>query len=220
MATQSEGRAEKAKLGARSDNQPPRERHNRQAEILEAATHVFWRRGYASASIQEVADEVGILKGSLYYYIKSKEDLLFRIFEVANEGGMEIVENVRAIDAPPLQKLQLYLQRYVEYYLLNIERVSLYFREPSALTDEHYQIVLEQRRIFDEFVIGLIREARERGDIDSNHQEKYCAYFILGAINALPSWYRREGKDSSDTIARVYAEQSIAMLTGNIDRSY
>ena len=56
-------------------------RRNRGQDVIEAAIRVFHKKGYASASIQDVAAEVGVLKGSLYHYIDSKEDLLARIFE-------------------------------------------------------------------------------------------------------------------------------------------
>src|SRR4051812_25001793 len=52
-------------------------KRNREAEVIDAAVEVFFEKGYSAASIQDVADRVGVLKGSLYYYIDSKEDLLF-----------------------------------------------------------------------------------------------------------------------------------------------
>ena len=64
--------------GQATDN---RQRRNRSQDVLEAAVRVFHKKGYASSSIQDIADEVGVLKGSLYHYIDSKEDLLARLFE-------------------------------------------------------------------------------------------------------------------------------------------
>ena len=56
-------------------SKPPR---RRQQEVIEAAARVFHEKGYESTSIQDIAEAVGILKGSLYYYIRSKEDLPLR----------------------------------------------------------------------------------------------------------------------------------------------
>jgi DNA-binding transcriptional regulator YbjK len=64
-----------------SNPRVPTARRNRSDEILQAAIEIFHQKGYAAASIQDVADTVGVLKGSLYHYIDSKEDLLARIFE-------------------------------------------------------------------------------------------------------------------------------------------
>ena len=59
----------------------PVDRRNREHEVVEAAVKVFYEKGYAASTIQDVADVVGVLKGSLYHYISSKEDLLFRILQ-------------------------------------------------------------------------------------------------------------------------------------------
>lgn len=53
----------------------------RQADVTQAAVEIFWQKGYRVASIQDVADQVGVLKGSLYDYSESKEDLLWRVIE-------------------------------------------------------------------------------------------------------------------------------------------
>lgn len=219
MATKVGGDAESAGRSKGANERPRRGRHNRESEILDAAIGIFWRKGYSVATIQDIADAVGILKGSVYYYIDSKEDLLFSIFERAHGEAMKIVEDVRALDAPPLERLQVYFERYVEYFLHNLEQASLYLREWRSLNKERYQVVLDQRRMYDEFVIGLIHEAQARGEVDPSHEAKYAAYFILGAIKGLPDWYRREGQDSAPTIARVYAAQSLAMLTGGIEQN-
>src|SRR5690242_21930048 len=64
----------------------------RQQEIVEAAARVFHEKGYESTSIQDIADAVGILKGSLYYYITSKEDLLFEIIRGVHEEALKNLE--------------------------------------------------------------------------------------------------------------------------------
>ena len=56
-------------------------RRNRDEEVVAAAAKVFYERGYSAATVQDIVDELGILKGSLYHYINTMEDLFFRIFE-------------------------------------------------------------------------------------------------------------------------------------------
>jgi AcrR family transcriptional regulator len=55
----------------------PTKANVRMAEILDSAAKFFYTKGYHATSIEDVARDVGMLKGSLYYYIKSKEDLLY-----------------------------------------------------------------------------------------------------------------------------------------------
>jgi AcrR family transcriptional regulator len=63
----------------------------RRREIIEAAAEIFHRKGYSETSVQDIAEAVGILKGSLYYYIDSKEDLLFQMLLEVHEGAKGIV---------------------------------------------------------------------------------------------------------------------------------
>ena len=71
----------------------------RDQEVLSAAARVFHARGYADASVQHVADELGILKGSLYHYISSKEELLYRLLDETHEEVSRILDEVAASDS-------------------------------------------------------------------------------------------------------------------------
>src|ERR1700742_1891186 len=96
----------------------------RDEEVLDAAARVFARRGYADASVQDVADELGILKGSLYHYIRAKEDLLFWLLEAVHADLQQILDEVAAEEGlEPRDRIALYVQRNVAYNLDNLERV-------------------------------------------------------------------------------------------------
>ena len=90
---------------------PGATKKKRDDEVLDAAARVFARRGYADASVQDVADELGILKGSLYHYIKMKEDLLFWLLEAVHADVEVILEEVsQAEGLSPLERIELYVR--------------------------------------------------------------------------------------------------------------
>jgi AcrR family transcriptional regulator len=64
---------------------PQRER------VLEAAARVYYEKGFATATMQDIADRVGILKGSLYYYVESKDALLVEIVERAHDEAWPVL---------------------------------------------------------------------------------------------------------------------------------
>lgn len=187
-------------------------RRDRREEVIDAAIDVFWRKGFSAASIQEVADKVGVLKGSLYHYIDAKEDLLFQIFDGSHEQASAIVAEVAALEAPPLERLRVYVERYLEWYLVNVERVSVYFREWRHLTAHRRDIVRRQRDTFEQFVRDLLSEAQARGDADPALDVTYAAFFVLGALNGAPDWYRRDGPASAKTIAAAYARMAVDLV--------
>jgi AcrR family transcriptional regulator len=194
----------------------PKSRRNRDAEVIAAGIDVFWRKGYAAASIQDLADVVGVLKGSLYHYIESKEDLLFHIFDVAHQEAALLMEDVRAIEAEPLARLKIYLERHVEQFLANPERTSLYFRDWRHLTGEHLATVERQRRDYERFVRDLIVEAQSNGDLDGALNPRYASLFVIGAINYVADWYRRDGRDSAEVIAKSHAALAIGALQAGL----
>jgi AcrR family transcriptional regulator len=189
-------------------------RRNRDSEVVDAAIQVFWRRGYSGASIQEIADAVGVLKGSLYHYIGSKEELLARIFQEAYQESLGVMSEINAMNAPPLDRLREYLRRYIVHFLVYPERTQLYFRDWRYLTGTYLERVREQRRTYANFVRALIGEARETGAISADVDPKAATAFILGAVHNIAEWYRRDGKESAETIAEVHSALAIAALRG------
>src|SRR5687768_71674 len=117
----------------------PAKRRNRETDVMHAAIDVFWRKGYSASSVQDVADTVGVLKGSLYYYIESKEDLLARIIDDVHERSRRILDEVVALDVSPLERLRTYIERHVEWYLEHVEEVTVYFRDWRFLSGERLE---------------------------------------------------------------------------------
>jgi TetR/AcrR family transcriptional regulator, cholesterol catabolism regulator len=196
----------------------PARRRNRKVDVMDAAIDVFWRKGYAAASVQDVADSVGVLKGSLYYYIDSKEDLLFRILEDVHEGSRRILDEVVSLDATPLERVRTYIERHVEWYLDNVEEVTVYFRDWRFLTGERLDIVAERRRGYDRVVRELIVAAQRSGEVDPSIDPKYASFFVLAAVNHVPDWYRRGVGDSPADIAAAYADLTVGTLRGTQPR--
>jgi len=204
--------------GARGGNGRSKGPRRRDQEVLDAAAKIFHSRGYADASVQDIADELGILKGSLYHYIDSKEELLFRIFDESHRQAWVIVEEVSQIDGPPLERLRAYIERYLAWYLENLERVSLYFTEWRHLTGERRDTVIEQRHGYETFLRNLIKEAQKAGDVSSDLNLTHAMSYIYGGIQNAPVWYRREGPDSPTQIAASYADMTIGLVTGTTPR--
>jgi AcrR family transcriptional regulator len=199
--------------GGEARDGPARRPRKRDDELLKAATEVFWRSGYSAATIQQVADAMGVLKGSLYYYIESKEDLLFRIFDQTHADATKIMDRVDALDESPTARLELFIKEFVTFYLTSVERVTLYFRQWRYLTGERLETVMKQRDEYDGFLLNLIREAQAAGNAPEDISAKYMAFFILGAVNGIPDWYRREGRDSVQRISSAYAALAVRVVT-------
>ena len=189
-----------------------RQRRNRRDDVIEAAIRVFHQKGYASASIQDVADEVGVLKGSLYHYIDSKDDLLARIFEDSAGHFTAMVGEASGLDEQPVEWLRSFARACSLWYLQNIERVTIYVTEWKHLTGKRLKEVVLIREDYERRLAGLIGEVVEAGEATPELDVNYATYFIFGALNGLPTWYRRRGPDSAERIADAYAELIVATV--------
>jgi TetR/AcrR family transcriptional regulator, cholesterol catabolism regulator len=191
-----------------------RQRRDRREEVLDAAIRVFHKKGYASASIQDVAEEVGVLKGSLYHYIDSKEDLLARIFEDSADHFLEMLDQATGFDGPPVERLRSCGRSCALWYLQNIERVGIYATEWKHLTGARRKRVMKIRETYEGRLAGLIGEVKDAGEAAPDLDVKFATYFIFGALNGLPDWYRRRGPDPAEKIAAAYGDQIVNTVIG------
>jgi AcrR family transcriptional regulator len=185
--------SERAPAGAVEALHRPRKR--RDQEVLDAAAKVFYERGYADASVQDVADELGILKGSLYHYIETKEDLLFRLLEELHDEVQAILEEVAAAEGlKPLQSLALYVRKQVQFNLENLPRVAVYYNDYERLSPDRRAQIVARRKLHERFVAELIERAQELGEASSELDARLLSNFIHGTIIWTYRWYRPGGK--------------------------
>jgi AcrR family transcriptional regulator len=196
-------------------NKVAADRRNRDAEVLEAAIKVFYEKGYAASSIQDVADIVGVLKGSLYHYISSKEDLLFRIMQQSHEHARAIMLEISELDVGPSERLYRFLHRMYLWYLSHVERVSVYFNQRQYLTGTNHAIMRKNAREFARFIRDLLSEAKQVGELRGDLDVKLASFFIVGALNSIPTWYRRSGEHPPEYIADEFARMSLAALVAS-----
>src|ERR1700754_1487792 len=150
---------------ARSTSTSAGRRPRREQEVLDAAAGVFHTRGYSDATVQDVANELGILKGSLYYYIKTKEDLLFRLIEQVHDEVDELLTQIASDTEgqPPLDRLHEYVRRQTLHTVSDHARLSVYYHDIAHRSPERPRAGLTRREPHEAFVTGLIREAQTAG---------------------------------------------------------
>jgi AcrR family transcriptional regulator len=165
---------------------------SRFADVIDAATELFSEHGYNGTTVRMIADEVGILSGSLYSHISRKEDILLQI---ARQTGMTFLERaeeavagiedpetaLRAICAAHLQVLDEQ-QTAVTVYYNEWRRISSPAREEIVALRDRYQAM-----ITDWVKKGIRSGAFETAD------PRMGVLMILSMLNWSYQWYRRDG---------------------------
>jgi TetR/AcrR family transcriptional regulator, cholesterol catabolism regulator len=184
----------------------------RQQEIVEAAARVFHEKGYESTSIQDIADAVGILKGSLYYYITSKEDLLFEIIQSVHEEALKNLERTRDVEGDALQKIRAFVVVHLTHNATNLVKMAVFFQDFRSLNGKRREIIVQERDIYDNFLRDLIRQGQEDGIVCPDIEPKLAAITVLGMMNWLYHWYQPGGDLSATDIANAYGDFVVAGL--------
>jgi len=210
-----DGRRKDNGIAAEDESGRARPRRKRDEEVLDAAAKVFAERGYSEASVQDVADELGILKGSLYHYIRTKEDLLFWLLEAVHRDVEEILEEVARVEGlNPLEQIALYVRRQVLYNLDNLQRISIYYHDMDRLSEERLAKIVNQRHAHERFVNGLIREAQAEGLAEATLDARVLTNCLFGTVIWTYRWYRPNGRVSRERIADLCAGFALNGVVG------
>lgn len=186
----------------------------RESEILDAAAAVFHKKGYSAATIQDIADTVGILKGSLYYYINSKEDLLFEVLRDAYHLSRRHLAEAQQVEGDALAKLRAFIEMHVRSNIANRIKIGVYFHDFRSLTPERRQEFMGEHDAHEEYVRSLIAQGQRDGLIDVAVPVGMTALALMGMMNWVYQWYRpdEDGGVSPKELASAFADLALLGL--------
>jgi AcrR family transcriptional regulator len=159
-----------------------------QDAVLAAAVRLFNERGYEATSMGDLAESLGITKSSIYHHVSGKQELLRLAIDHALDALFEVADEVRALQAPAIERLELLIRRSVLVLADRLEFVTLLLRIRGNTAVE--QQALLRRRVFDARVIELVKLAQVEGDLRLDVHPAVAARLLFGMVNSLSEWYR------------------------------
>jgi TetR/AcrR family transcriptional regulator, cholesterol catabolism regulator len=191
---------------------PPTKVPSRMPEILDAAAKVFRSKGYDAASVQEIADAVGILKGSLYHYIDTKEDLLYGVVQGVLDDLLPQLDRWRSLDGTYLNRISEFLREYVEHIIRNRVKVGVFFADFESLSPSRQKVINRSKDRYDEFLREMIVNGQSEGTVSPAVDAKLATLAIYGMANATYQWYRPRGGWTPEQIASSLSDFVIRAL--------
>ena len=179
--------------------------HRRRAEVLRVAAELFSEQGYEATSTTEIAERLGIKGGSVYYYIDSKEALLFELVEDIYGLLLASLEEVLASDADPVTKLERLIDLQVAGMASHRHRGALILNETRSLSPEHQAVAARHGATYEEGLASVIAEGQRSGQIDPDADPKLVTKALLGAGNWVNRWYREGGAWSPEDVSGAFA---------------
>lgn len=165
---------------------------------------VFRERGYHAASMQEIADAVGMQKGSLYYYISGKQELLFMILERAIDTITARIDSIYRSGLPPREKLWQAIVSHVEVVSQRMDMLTILLRERHALTQSQQAVIDEKSNNYERLFQKILSEGVRSGDFRPM-DTKIVSFGILGMCNWLYTWYKPQGRLGPREIGEIFA---------------
>jgi TetR/AcrR family transcriptional regulator, cholesterol catabolism regulator len=164
----------------------------REGELLRVAASMFREHGYDATSISDIALAFGITKASLYHYIDSKEDLLYRICRAAHDDALPVIEDVESDDAPPLERLERFLRATVTSNARHVVNIAVYYHDFNRLTGERKSSILRERRRYHDLLVRLVDEGKRAGAIGTGVPTQVICANLLAQVIWIYTWYRED----------------------------
>ncbi|MBI1727030.1 MAG: TetR/AcrR family transcriptional regulator [Candidatus Rokubacteria bacterium] len=189
----------------------PRLRLNLTREkILAESARVFNLRGYDAATLDEIAQALGVTKAALYYHVRNKEDLLLQCHQKALDIAIDAVRTALAEASEPDEQLRAVLTRYIGGMTDQLAGIVVLLYE-GALSPSHYHQIMGQRDEYEQMLRGIV-EAGVRSGVFVPCDSRLIGFAILGALNWIPRWYKPGGPRTPKEIASAFSEYFVRGL--------
>lgn len=165
-------------------------------DILRAATRLFSERGYALTSITQIARAVGLQQSSLYYYFRSKEEILQAALAV-NREALAFADEIVASGAPASEKLY----RLLRYDTLQLCLSPFDFNEIESLAESQPEDFSDFWKDYSQLhghVVALIQEGHESGEF-LQCDPVLAASSALCLDEGIQKRYRTQARHSPDS---------------------
>lgn len=168
----------------------------RRQEILEVAAQLFAERGYKATSIRQIADAVGMMAGSLYYHIQSKESLFVEIHNRALDAAASRIFSAIAPHTSPWARLEAACMELLDIQL-SLTSITLPLMNSIISAPPDVRSALVKKR--DEFE-GIFRNIIGDLPLPATIDPDIYRILLLRVLNTAGDWYR-SGRMSHDQIA-------------------
>ncbi len=176
----------------------------RSSSILRAASKVIARDGFEGASVRAVAARGKIGLSGVYYYFRSKEELLYAIQHNAFSTLVQSLEERLSRSSSPQERLKAVIDNHFQFFVNNMDDLKVCVHEIESLSGKYYKSVLKIRqeyfRLVRRIVAGVFRGSAYETDL--------ATLFLFGSLNWVYMWYDPKKNANIDKLSsqflRVY----------------
>lgn len=172
--------------------------HNRREQLLAAAARLFGTKGFNGTSIRDIAEQVGMLPGSVYYHFSSKEELFAAVHAAGIERVLNAVSQAVSKLEDPWSRLEAAAVTHLAELLDSHEIATVVMPGAPYDHDTVREKLIAQRDRYESFLQSLINAT----PLPPGTDRELFRLALLGALNSVSQWYRPGGRMLPADIAR------------------
>jgi AcrR family transcriptional regulator len=156
--------------------------------LLAAAAKVFADRGYHRTSMRDLARASGVSLAGVYYYVQSKDELLFLIqhrnFEAVLAGARDTLAGV----TDPVERLARFVDNHLDYFVSHMAEMKVLSHEAGALSGDFLQRVNDMKHDYTRMLMDILADL-ETAHGPAHLNRRVAAYSLFGMMNWIYNWY-------------------------------
>jgi len=161
--------------------------------------------------VQDIADALGLHKGSLHQHIDNKEDVVYEIIIEALTTTTDVPEQTCAAASTFAEKLRLAIDHHIRFTAVNHDALAVTLENTKHLSEERRLPIIEQQHRYEKSFIDILEGGIRAGEFRPV-DVKVVAFAIIGVCNWVYRWYSSEGRLSSDEIAQIHYDFVFSVL--------
>ncbi len=170
--------------------------------LLAAAAKVFADQGFHRTSMRDLAKASGISLAGLYYYVQSKDELLYLIqtrnFDAVISGMEERLQGV----TDPIERLARFIDNHLDYFATHMAEMKVLSHEAEVLEGDYLEQVNEKKRAYTRALMDILAEV-ERTHGPAHANRRMAAYLLFGMMNWIYTWYDPLGDLGVELLAQT-----------------
>lgn len=181
-------------------------------QILETTLEIVKKKGFNGVTMEEIASELLMTKGSLYYYFKNKSDLLFECHKTLLTQAAKDFDKILNSDEDILIVLRKMVDKHIDNAFMEKETFNLLVSPKQYFDDDQLKNIVVIRNNYEELFKKAFQKGFEQGKFKCK-DFGMARLFILGGMNWIQEWYNPQGRLSKEEIKDLYYHFILKILT-------
>lgn len=184
-------------------------------EIIRTAVSIVAEKGYQGTTMEDIASALLMTKGSMYYYFKDKQDLLYQSHQLLLRRSIREMEHTHQQNLSIKEKLTKSLEIHMGHLIEEQSGFEMMLKPGKFFKEEQLHEIMKLQREYSHCFDRLLEEGIQQG-VFLPLDKKIARNILIGAMNWMTQWYDREGKKDKEEMMATMSEYLLRMLQKQI----